>query len=158
MKRILYVVTIALLVLFCSCGSPMKSFTSNNNGWKPNDFVPSKGVLLIERINRPKAQQKKIEEFMAKEYSYKYEFIDAKNLQENPDKYADKNIYRFALMSSLSFSNIHENQPSRSALNVGSFDYHFIDRANNKVYPNSGIGSSWASMTFKKIIKTCLEN
>ena len=156
MKNVLFALGIAVLIL-SSCASPMKTFDSNSNGWKPKDFVPSKGILLIERA-MIKNQQRKIEEYMAKEYSYKYEFVDAKDLSANAAKYNDKTLYRFALVSSYSTHNVHQSNMSQKSLNVTAFDYNFVDRLNEKDYPSSGIASSWASMTLKKIIETCLKN
>lgn len=153
-KNILFVAFI--IVLTYGCVSPMKSFNTNSNGWKPSDFKPQNGILLIERVT-PKAQQKKIEDYMAKDYPFKYEFVDIKDLEANEKKYADKNTYRFALVYSYSTQTLHENDITRKPLNVGAFDFNFIDRLNNKEYPKSGIASSWSSMTFKKIIQTCLE-
>jgi len=157
MKQKLTILSIITTLLFCGCVSPMKTFNDNSNGWKPNDFVPSKGILLIEKIAGPKNQQKKIEEFMAKSYPYKYEFVDTKDLSGNNEKYNDKSTYRFALVSAFSTHTLHQNT-TEHPLNVGAFDFNFIDRLNDKEYPKSGIASSWASMTFKKIIETCLKN
>lgn len=159
MKKVISAFTIITMLILCGCASlnPMKAFDSNSNGWKPHDFVPSKGTLLIERAVI-KNQQKKIEDFMAKEYSYKYEFVDAKDLSANIAKYNDKDLYRFALVSSYSTHNVHQSDMSRRALNVTAFDYNFVDRLHDKDYPSSGIASSWASMTLKKIIEACLKN
>ncbi len=104
-----------------------------------------------------KNQQRKIKDFIAKEYQYKYEFVDTKDLTSNVTKYNDKKLYRFALVSSITTHNIHQGDMSQRALNVGAFDFNFIDRLNNKEYPSSGIASGWASMTFKKIIEACLK-
>ncbi|MDI9363459.1 MAG: hypothetical protein QM541_00810 [Flavobacterium sp.] len=161
MKQIISIITVAILVTIGSCTTPMTTFKSNANGWKPNDFDPNNGVLLIEKITRPKLEQKKIEEYMLKNYPYRYEFVDAADLKGSNKKFEDKNVYQFALVSTYKIINIHEGKIDKTGfkkpLNVGIFDFNFIDRLNNKVYPKSGIYSSWASMTFKKIIETCLE-
>ena len=157
MKKLIAVLSIIAALVIYSCTTPMKSFNSNSNGWKQNDFIPSKGILLIEK-SIPKNQQKKIEEFMAKNYPYKYEFIETKDLSQMDTKYQDKTLYRFALVSSYSTHNIHQLDIGKRALDVTEFDFNFLDRLNNKEYPKSGIASSWASMTFKKIIETCLKN
>ena len=136
----------------------MKAFDSNANGWKPDDFIPKDGILLIEKVTRPQNQQIKIKEFMEKNYPYKYEFVDIKDLNENSEKYKNKDVYRFALVNSYTTQNIHQSDISLRPLNVTAFDFNFIDRRKNKEYPKSGIASSWASMTFKKIIQTVLKN
>ena len=157
MKRLGTLAAIAIVIMIAGCGSPMKAFNTNSNGWKPADFVPANGILLIERT-WPKNQQKKIEAFMAKSYPYKYEFADTKDLSAGNSRYADKNIYHFALVCSYSSHDIHQGDASQRPLQVGAFDYNFVDRLKDKEYPKSGIASSWASMTFKKIIETCLKN
>ena len=157
MKTLVSIFTIAIVALIYGCAMPMNSFNSNSNGWKPDDFTPGKGILLIQRTV-PKSQQKKIEDFMTEKYGYKYEFVDEADLTNNVEKFADKKIYRFALVSSYRVHDMHQNDMSRRPLKVGVFDYNFVDRLKNKDYPKSGIGSSWASMTFKKIIETCLKD
>ena len=137
----------------------MKTFTENSNGWRPADFKAGNGVLLIQRVARPKGQQRKIEDFMAKNYLFKYEFVDSRDLEANSDKYADKNIYRFVLVNSMDQWTINRiSGQGTSSSNTVVFDFNFIDRLNNKTYPKSGIASNWASITYKKIIQTCLEN
>ena len=154
-QNFLFAALIMVLTYGCTTAmqSSMQSFTTNSNGWKPADFKPENGVLLIQRITRPKGQQRKIEDFMAKEYPFKYEFVDIKDIESN-NKYADKNIYRFAL--AYSYSNRVMNGATKPSYYV-AFDFNFIDRLNNETYPKSGIESSWASKTFKKIIQNCLE-
>jgi hypothetical protein len=154
MKKLLIT---AFFIFFAGASfSQMKAFKENSNGWRPADLKLEEGVLLIEKVSWPKKQQKKIEEFMEKKYPYKYEFVDAKDLNDST-KFSDKNTYKFALMCTYSSKTMHENQPNQRPLNVGTFDFNFIDRLNNKAYPKSGIFSSWASMTFKQIIETLLE-
>lgn len=157
MRKLIFVFTIAIVSLMYGCAMPMTSFNNNSNGWKPDDFNPGKGTLLIQRT-LPKSQQQKIEDFMKEKYAYKYEFVDVEDLNSNIEKFADKNTYRFALVSSYRVHDIHQNDVSKNSLNVGVFDFNFVDRLKNKNYPKSGIGSSWASMTFKKIIETCLKD
>lgn len=160
-KNFLLAILIVVMTNGCttSMNSAMNTFTANSNGWKPADFKPGNGVLLIQRVDRPKGQQRKMEDFMAKNYPFKYEFVDNKDLQATSNKYADKNTYRFVLMNSMDHWTVNRtSSQGMSSSNTVVFDFNFIDRSNNKTYPKSGIASSWASMTFKKIIQTCLEN
>lgn len=100
-----------------------------------------------------------MEDFMAKNYQFKYEFVDTRDLEANSNKYADKNIYRFVLVNSIDRWSVNRTSAQgSSSSNLVVFDFNFIDRLNNKTYPKSGIPSSWASMTFKKVIETCLKN
>jgi hypothetical protein len=149
-----------IVILAYGCGSAlnasMNTFTSNSNGWKPADFKPENGVLLIQRVARPKAQQRKMEDYMAKHYPYKYEFIDPKDLGGN-SKYDDKKTYRFVLVNSMSQWTVNTTSSRGTGTSTAVvFDFNFIDRPNSKIYPKTGIPSSWASMTFKKVIQACL--
>ena len=156
---LLFAALIIVLTYGCTTAmnSSMKTFTANSNGWKPADFKPENGVLLIQRLTWPKAQQRKIEDFMAKNYPFKYEFVDIKDMEANSSKYADKNIYRFALVNSMDRWTVTKTSgQGTSSSNTIVFDFNFIDRMSNKTYPKSGIASSWASITFKKIIQACL--
>ena len=133
--------------------------------WLPPDFDPKNGVLLIEKTSAPgqgKAQ-KNIEEFMAENYPYKYEFVSVgmgegdKEPTVGPDeKYADKNTYRFLMTSSVTAvkgmpsGNGHQTQGS-------FFDFSFIDRLENKAYPQTGSSTSWAAQAFKRIMAKVLK-
>jgi hypothetical protein len=159
MKKLLTLTLIISALLLSGCFLPtVKTFKSNSNGWRPTEFVPSKGVLLIERVSWPRNQQRKIEKFMKKKYEYKYEFVDSKDLSDNTGKYADKNIYRFAMTYSYDLHTNNFMEPGKSPSSISMFDFRFIDRLKGKEHAPSGIGSSWASVTFKKMIEEVLKN
>lgn len=146
-------------VFFSSCFLPsVKTFKSNSNGWRPTEFVPSQGVLMIERVEWPKTQQRKIEAYMKKKYRFKYEFVDFKDLTDSTGRYADKNIYRFAMAYSYDMHRMSGMEPGRPSSSISMFDFHFIDRLKGKSHAPSGIGSSWASVTFKKMMEAVLKN
>ena len=135
--------------------SQFNGFKENKNGWKPADLNLQNKVLLIEVLRWPKKQQQKIEEYMKKNYPYQYEFFDS---YEEPDmnKYSDTSKYQFVLAHSYSARTMHQNDPTRKSINVSMFDYHFIDLQKQINYPKSGVGSSWASWTFIKIMDNLL--
>jgi hypothetical protein len=151
-----FILTLFVLLLSIAGFGQMKTFKENKNGWRPADLKLEEGILLIERVSWPKNQQKKIEEYMKKNYPYKYEFTDAESLSD-PSKFTDKQTYKFALVLTYANKTMHANNANERPLNVGTFDYNFIDRLNGKEYPKTGIFSSWVSMTFKQIIETLLE-
>ncbi len=155
MKKNLVFIAVITTTILASCGSPKKAFDNNSNGWLPSNFNPKIGVLLIE-TTWPKNQQAKIETFMKEKYPYKYEFVTAKDLENNQSKYLDRKTYLFALVNSWSSHTIHEMQSNR--MNVVASDYNFIDLVNNKDYPKSGIASSWSSMVLKAIIIKVLKD
>ena len=132
--------------------------------WLPADFDPKNGILLIERANTPGMPgQKKIEEFMLENYPYKYEFVDIAIVNGdkepsivNAEKYSDKNVYRFIMVNSV---NIIKGMPKSDGRQVSGsfFDYSFIDRLNDKAYPQTGSSTSWAAQAFKRIMAKILK-
>lgn len=159
MKKLLTLTLIISVLILSSCFLPsVKTFKSNSNGWRPAEFVPSQGVLMIERVEWPKTQQRKIEAFMKKKYRFKYEFVDFKDLADSTGKYTDKNVYRFAIAYSYDLHQRTNMEPGRPASSISMFDFHFVDRMKGKSHSPTGIGSSWASVTFKKMMEAVLKN
>jgi len=184
MRIFLSFIAIILIVGVCGCGSskstiattPMKNFQGNLNGWKPQEFDPKNGILLIEKVkSRKNKEQKKIEAYLEKNYPYKYEFFDNGTTIEKIEmiqKYNDKHSYRFVLRSTFEVKIFedHTSQSSRRSTekltgqvylsqpsHIDSYDFYFTDRINNKKYSKSGISSSDAILTFKKIIENILK-
>jgi len=146
-------------VFLSSCFLPsVKTFNSNSNGWRPAEFTPSEGILMIERVEWPKNPQRKIEAYMKKKYRFKYEFVDFKDLSDSTGRYADKNVYRFAMAYSYDQHQMSGMEAGRPSSSISMFDFHFIDRLKGKSHAPSGIGSSWASVTFKKMMEAVLKN
>lgn len=139
-----------------SCAPSKKTF-SNSANWIPGDFNPREGVLLVEEVTWPSKQGRIMREYMEEKYPYKYEFVSTKDLQENSAKYSDKSVYRFAIVHSFKTHLMHQYDPSRRTLPVGMVDFSFYDRLNAKAYPQTGKGSSLASVTFRPFINTVLE-
>jgi len=158
MKKLLTLTLFISVILLTGCFLPsVKTFNSNSNGWRPAEFVPSQGILMIERVEWPRKQQRKIEAFMKKKYGYKYEFVDAKELADSTGRYADKNVYRFAIAYSYDLHRMSGMEPGRASSSISMFDFHFVDRLKNKSHAPTGIGSSWASVTFKKMMEAVLK-
>ena len=178
MKTYISFIAVMISLIICSCGfnkgalTPMKIFSDNLNKWKPEGFDSKNGVLLIEMIESHKdKQQKRIEDYMAKNYPFKYEFFDGNKSVDSNGKYQNHEIYRFILASKFQIktgsaeSGITKRQmenlrgqsfPSQP-VSIASYDFNFIDRLNNKTYPKTGISSSNAVITLKEIIKTILK-
>jgi hypothetical protein len=177
MKKNYLFFVIILSVFAYGCGSskkaltPMKIFSGNLNGWKPEGVDAKNGILLVEKIKSHKDKQhKRIAAYMAKHYPYKYEFFDGDS-QLDYGKYKDTGIYKFVLASNFRVKtaqapNTNYTQMERSTgvrevgshqLSVASYDFYFIDRQSGKTYPKTGISSSNALITFKEIIKIILK-
>ncbi len=160
--KLLLPVFLATIIAFCFVGTA--NAQTKLPKWLPPDFDPKNGILLIERANTPGVPgQKKIEEFMEKEYPYKYEFVeiaivngDKEPSIVNEEKYSDKNLYRFVMVNSVSIIKGMPKADGRQS--SGSiFDYSFIDRLNNKAYPQTGSSTSWPAQAFKRIMGKILK-
>jgi hypothetical protein len=148
----LRLLTVCFLLSFISC-SPSTHTFGNSDKWLPKDFDPKKGVLLVEKISWPKKQQRKMEEFMAKSYPYKYEFITLDEIKNPGGKFQDLDKYKFVLINSTAL--LQRMDISKPAVTM--VDFNFYDRTSKTNYPKTGKGSSLASMTFMPVINTVLE-
>ncbi|MEP7238354.1 MAG: hypothetical protein ABI685_10830 [Ferruginibacter sp.] len=159
MKRLTHFLLV-IITVFSFCFAISANGQAKLPKWLPTDFDPKNGILLIEKANAPgqgKAQ-KNIEEFMAENYPYKYEFVnigivgdDKEPTIINAEKYTDKNVYRFIMVNSVTSIKGIPNASGHQSL--GSFfDYSFIDRLNDKAYPPTGSSTSWANQAFKRIM------
>lgn len=79
---------------------------------------------------------------------YKNEFVDFKDLSESTCRFADKNMYRFAITYSYGLLRSIYMETGKSQSSISMSDFRFIDRLKNKVHAPTGIGSSCASVTF----------
>lgn len=152
MKKYLSIILLGI-VLLSGCFSPYKNFDKNTRGWKPADFNPGQGILLIEKAAYSFRQQSKIEQYVKEKYPYKYTFCEKKQLTDKDSDYKDKNVYRWILAFYSDVADVHANQMNKSPMLVRMADYYFIDRLNDKKYPATGIGSSWPYAVIKKIIE-----
>ena len=156
LKKLFTSLAISLIVLISGCINPGKAFHTNANGWKPADFDPAKVTLLIEKIDYPRGVQKKDEAYMQKNYPYSYEFADEKDLDEDNSKYADKNKYRFVMVIRSGTYRKYSYDASKPSSEIGTSDYAFKDRLNNKEYPPSGILAASNAKAFSMLIVKCL--
>lgn len=120
-------------------------FNQNKTGWLPPDFNPRIGVLLIERSPQPH-QQKKTEDYMAKYYPYKYQFISSISVPDSITTHDDFTQNRFILALSYVLVHTHTSIAYKA-------DYHFFDRQLGKEYPRSGIEALRTSGPAISIIK-----
>ena len=163
MKNKALLFTVVTLSFLASCTMPKKAFDNNKNGWLPENFNPKENILLIEE-SKPARQQKKIADYMAKHYPYKYEFVSTKDLLPRLIDQSSKTKYGFALINSwLTYktsrqTTYNNNTTGMHYTTVSAIDYHFVDLANEgKAYPETGIASSYAYTTFSAIIKHILK-
>jgi len=151
---------VACFLLFLAGCDASKATFRHAEKWLPGGFNPQAGVLLIERVAKPKKQQKEMEKYMAEHYPYRYEFIDLKSITRHDEKYADSLTYRFLLVNAVSGLSLHQDEPMPTCqgVKVMGFDFNFYDRLTKKLYPATGKASTWGSKTFKPVINTILQN
>ncbi|MGC4102263.1 hypothetical protein [Ferruginibacter sp.] len=168
-RRILYFLLVFTIVVGVSCmnkylAAVEKKFNNNEVGWRPDDFDPKKGTLLIQRVR--KKWQKRIESYMAKNYPYKYEYFNYLSNLGKFEKYEDTTEYRFVLVSTdqviwadapqdnnpetIKREGIRNVKPDRLA--IESNDFYFLDRLTGKTYSKSGMSGTDASIPIKSII------
>jgi hypothetical protein len=142
-----------LLFLFLAIASnPSKKTFSNGEKWIPKDFDPTKTTLLIQKFRSSEKQQTKMEGYMEEKYPYKYEFVSTETIIEREGKYADTDIYRYALRITS-----HTTTYTNSNMVTSGFDFYFYDRANDIKYPASNKASSYIFTTFQPVINTILK-
>lgn len=123
----------------------------------PSDFDPEKHILLLEempRKNKPDERNnsvtKKLDDAFKKYYSYRYEIVSLKEINEKSGKYSDTTVYKFALLNSLSTATRTSSIPETRKTSTGTYtrhlptttttviDFHFYDRISGKDYPETG--------------------
>lgn len=130
-----------LLVAFTSCNVNKHSY-SDGAKWIPTDFNPAKDVLLVEHYPMKEKWNASMAQFLGKRYTWKYEIVDKETILGSKGKYADRQIYQFAVMW------INEESPSHSTFSGGGtttsfsgsqYDMggHFLDRYTVKEYPTT---------------------
>jgi len=155
------------LFLLCSC-TQLKDFNNNSNQWKPKDFDPTVGVLLIQNVDLTNGQIHRLEKWMKRNYPYKYEFV--KKAYNKDSAYSDRTKYRFALVPSKKESDVVSLTPNTGTTNpmssgssyttikVNVYDFNFYDRLKKISSAKSGLFASTVKLPFKTIIKKCLKD
>ena len=158
MKKFISLLISAFITLITSC-NPSKMTFGNADKWIPSDFNPSKTTLLIEKFTVSKKAQQQIEDYMSENYPYKYEFAQQSEIENKSGKYSDLKKYKFAII--YSSHNTHwtkqEGASTTGGLTVTGFDYNFVDREIDKIYPPTKKSNSYAIMTFKPMINTIVK-
>jgi len=153
MKNLTLSCFILSLCLFSSCIARNLSF-GNGKDWIPADFDARNNILLIQSSLPLKGQERKMEDYMKKNYPYRYEFVEYRNIMDREGKFADATVYRFVLMNtSGTIRTGNMNNPYASVE-----DFYFYDRMKDKRYPATAKGSYKKIVTFKPVINTILKN
>lgn len=153
---------ILFLILFSglitSCNPSKKTF-GNSEKWIPQDFNPSKTILLVEKFKVSDKAEQKMEDYMSETYGNKYEFVDLSVIKNRDGKYANTKLYKYALVISSHTNTITkaEGASTSGGLRVTGFDFNFYDRELDKNYPPTKRASSYAIMTFKPVINTIVK-
>jgi hypothetical protein len=112
----------------------------------PKDYNPQKHILLIAAIPRQRNSQevnphwtKKLDELMKRYCPYRYEVVPVAEILDPKGKYADINLYPFAVLNS-SVTDSHlvptmHNGPQQTTMNSTMFYFRFYDRVQKQLYP-----------------------
>lgn len=130
---------------------------SNGQKWIPENFEPSKTVLLVEKLDVSERQTKKMEDYMSEKYPYKYEFVSLSTIKTTTGKYADTKLYKYALVISSHLTTYTHTDGSASAMRTTGYDFNFYDRSNDKEYPSTTKSSGYPIMTFEPVINTIVK-
>jgi len=130
---------------------------NNGNTWIPENFDPSKTILLVEKFDVSEKQAQKMEDYMAEKYPYKYEFVPLATIKTPAGKYADTKLYKYALVISSHLSKYVHTDGTPSAMRTTGFDFNFYDRNNDKEYPATAKASGYPIMTFQPVINTIVK-
>ena len=168
--RIFKVIAVCIFIKLMAC-SGAAAQTRSGSQFTPDDFNPKKHILLVAEMPKQKNPEerdesvtKKLDKALQENYPYKYEIVSIKEIVENPEKYADTMVYKYALLNSLTSyerrttttitrkDNFGTNTYSISpSADVTSIDFGFYNRVTGERYPNSGWHSSFIGMTMKKV-------
>lgn len=132
--NVLTIFSCFLAVFMISCRTQEKS-SSNTNQWLPSDLNPGVGILLVQKMPIAPRAERKIEEYVAEHYPFKYEFVDLKTIDSYKDKYKDTTIYRYALRLSNHTTYYTNTDGSRSNMRTSGWNYYFYNRTTGKRYP-----------------------
>lgn len=141
------------ICLFSNCIASNMTF-GNGKDWIPKEFDAKSNILLIEADLPLKGQERKMEDYMKKNYPYRFEFVRYRDIVDREGKFADASLYRWVLMyanSQVQTSN--PNNPYASAM-----DFYFYDRMRDKRYPPTTKGSFRKIITFKPAINTIVKD
>jgi hypothetical protein len=129
------------------------------DNWIPQDFNPNKYVLLIQEHPANKKQNERMIEWLEKNYTYRYEVVDAADLKSKNGKYADSKTYQFAVVWDFKASQaLHNNpngQPSWST--VYNLYGSFIDRTNDKIYPATRKSNTYGQTAYIQFFNSVVQ-
>ncbi len=124
--------------------------------WIPKDFDPRKNILLIQSAEihgcmeqGDDKQARVVKEGMA-DYPYKYELAKPADIM-NGSKYQNKDIYRWALLTSRVDMG---DAPGQGTMQVSGADFHIYDRKMDKHYAPTGRSNSF----LKGVLKYTISN
>ncbi len=137
--------------------NPSKKTFKNADKWIPDDFNPSKTILLVQKFTISENAESKMEEYMSEKYPYKYEFVSLQTIRSKEGKYSNTSLYKYALIITSHTTTSRDMQTGKPGPTVTGFDYNFYNRENDKNYPATNKSSSYAIMTFKPVINSIVK-
>ena len=158
-KNLFSAFTIILFVIIGIASNSSKKVFKNEENWIPEDFDPAKTTLLVQEFTVSDKAQGQMEDYMAEKYPYKYEFVSRSQIFNQEGKYANTQLYKYALVISSGTSTTTKSGGASTSggLTVTSYDFNFFDRSAVKHYPKTRRASSYAITTFKPVINTIVK-
>lgn len=153
-----YLVAILAVLLIASCGTS-KKVLKNGDKWIPAEFDAKNTILLVENwdgLGKSKgiSEQKKM---MTEKYPYKFEVVPSTTIKSRAGKYADTKLYRWALMSTVSYDKISVAGGTGTQTTVNR-DFNFHYRENNKSYQSTRRSQGSYKRTFPVVINTIVQH
>ena len=159
-KSVLKVAIIfALSIFIASCTIPVRTVVRGPllASDVPPNFDPEKHVLLVattQRLDKPeeidKKSARKLEKALRENFPYRYEIVTKKDIYENPERYSDTAIYRYALVGKRKVlidewtleGELEEGISFSPGFRRTYIDFAFYNRVDKVHYPFSGSGTS----------------
>lgn len=159
MKKLATLFTlICLTQVFISCSFSHNTIGGTKN-WIPKDIDIHKTILLVEEYPYSETFNEKMQDYLSQKFNGQYEVVSKKAIMNNEGKYSDKKIYQYALLWTVSHTNIETitrgaNYSTHSNQNNLGIDCNFYDRLNDKSYPKTEGTYQYARKAYIPVINT----
>jgi hypothetical protein len=148
----LYSAVFWLALFLSSCGFSHTTLKGTET-WIPPGMDAKNTILIVEKYPYSEKFNQKMDDYFAKKYGNRYVVLDMKTILSKTGKYADSNVYRYALLWSKSIVDVEEVGSSTTHHNL-YMDCHFYDRLLQKEYPKTGRTYKYARKAYVPVINT----
>lgn len=117
----------------------------------PTELESENITLLVESFGASFGDRK-LEKVLKSNYPFKYKIIKKETIFSETGEFADKVLYRFAIM--MTESNVTWSNQKTTV----SFDYFIYDRKEKKNYPVTAKPAGFIQLPFETLINTIIES